>query len=97
MYRILTFYVYIGEYALSINISILRPKVTIPWREISDIEIETEKIKGAIIVYRSGGRTKNLFINKLNFEKKQWDAFINNCVEQWNDVIKSNKNQTKSH
>ena len=40
MYRILTFYVYIGEYALSINISILRPKVTIPWREISDIEIE---------------------------------------------------------
>lgn len=82
MYRILTFYAYIGEYALSMNISLLRPKNSIPWREISDIEMED---KGIIIVYRAGGRAKTLFISRNNIEKNQWDAFVDNIIEQWKE------------
>jgi hypothetical protein len=86
MYRILTFYAYIGEYALSLNTSLLRPKNTIPWREISDIEMED---KGIIIVYRAGGRAKNLFINRNNIEKNQWDTFVDNIIEQWKESAKN--------
>lgn len=82
MYRILTFYVYIGEYAISVNISILRPKVSIPWREISDIEINDNSV---IIVFRSAGRTRNLLINKFNFEINQWETFVDNIIEQWKE------------
>ncbi len=86
MYRILSFYAYIGEYALSLNTSFLSPKNSIPWREISDIEMQDD---GVIIVYRTGGRAKNIYVSKSNFEKDQWDEFLDNIIDQWKDSTKS--------
>lgn len=83
MYRKLTYYVYIGEYAISVNTNILKPNISIPWREISDIEVEENK--RIIVVYRSGDKALNLFINKINIEKSQWNSLVDNIIEQWRD------------
>ncbi len=80
MFRILSFYVYLGEYALSVNSNILTPKTIIPWREISDIELQSN---GVIIVYRTGGRTKTVDVSKQRFEKGDWETFIDQIIDQW--------------
>jgi hypothetical protein len=86
MYRILSFYAYIGEYALSLNTSFIGPKSSIPWREISDIELQDD---GVIIVYRTGGRTKNQYVSKPNFEKDDWEEFVDNIIDQWKNSTES--------
>ncbi len=86
MYRIFTFYAYIGEYALSINSNFLIPRRSIPWREISDIELEDN---GIIIVYRSAGRAITFYISKSKIEKNQWNTFVDNIREQWKEGSKS--------
>ncbi len=86
MYRILSFYVYLGEYALSIHTMYLMPRLVIPWREISDIEIQAN---GVIVLYRTAGRSKTIDINKSNFEKNEWETFLDMIIDYWKKSTKS--------